>query len=504
MAETEGQEVKAFCHYHPSAEAHSICRQCAYRFCSACVEPQETGDRCSRCGHVLSHVESLSEVEPFWQRLGLFFLRPWQRRSTWAFMLVAGLSGLGLGWLGLPWVAVGVALLIALPGITSILWHVSRGRVNHDRFGDLFDSARMRLMIRLLVLLAPLFILTAACVIWLDSSLALGLVPLLLLPALASLLVLTQKDSLDLAIGPGAIAHTISALGTVYWLLWWYLTVWVWGFWVIGSLVLIVAPAWFAGSLAAFFTAYGLLVGAHLIGYVALQYRAQILEQLTSDSLPHSERRVGETPSLAASGVSKGLMIRLDMALKEGNLESAESILKKVLQKNAKDRNALNRLFLVAKEKQNLAQLDRFRVQIVEMLLADVSRKTELVEYLRERLLASEEFEIRESELLYRSARSLYFQGEYRLVLKLLHDLEKRMPGLPRTVECLMLTATTLANGLQKPDKARAYLKHIQKQYAHHRLVQEIPERLKVLQESGVLPSPSADFGFPDASGVGG
>lgn len=305
-------------------------------------------------------------------------------------------------------------------------------------------------------------------------------------------MILSRRASLDKALGPDNLANLMRALGKVYALLWLYvLSVVVAGIALLGWLYQVM-PGWAWQGVASILVANTVLALACTLAYVSLQYREVDLFSEEEDSqgalLRGRERQV----MIPADQRLQGVLI--DMALKDGDFDAVESRLKQqVTTKGREDKAALDRWIRLVSERNDWEKLESFKVPAFKSML-DAMQDREICSFLKHCLTTNPEFELNDGELLFRVARTLYFNGEFRLMLRLLHQLETRLPNNPRVVDSLLLVACALANGLKNTDKARAYLKHIRKQYADHPSAAELEQWILRLETTGRLPEPSTAF----------
>lgn len=486
----------AWCFYHPAVQAQTVCRECGRCYCRACLSGPLDQSLCPHCQVLVSHIESLGQVDPFWERFDAFFRKPLHWRSLLLLLVLAlpGLLPVPGELRGLPWLITGCG---ALYFGASFLMNLGQGRLLGHGLRDAFAGGRLQTYLRLVMSTAVVGLPVLLAWSLLGALAGVSVLALSVGLMLGGVINLVPMGSLDRALGPQALGAVMRALGKVYLLLWLY---------VVSCLLIVIALIDLAGELlpvipaqwlSCLLVAYTVMVLSSLLGYVALQYRHKI-RAASADArggVPGRPAAVaddgGERRSLGAEA-REGLM-QFERAIKDGNYDVAEGRLRQLLAQRASDRSILDRYCRLVAERREWHKLEPYRVAVLKLWL-ESNRDRELCAFLKDRLMNNPDFDINDATILYQVARSLYFGQEYRLVLRLLHQIEERRPGLPQIVDCLLLIAVTLANGLQKTDKARAYLRHVQRRYAEHPAAGGIPEWLRQLDGQGRLPEPSARF----------
>lgn len=481
-----------YCFYHPVTEAGTFCRQCGTCFCKTCLSGHDEDALCPRCRFHLVHVDAYGIIPPFWEQLSDFYRWPWRGVGSALILLMGALAVLPLPTL-FAWVVPALALLIGAAFAGPLLFTIARGRIAGPLVRNPFQPIYLRLTVRVVALVCMVAVPTAAA--WFQFGLLAGLLVLAitLLVGQGGLVILSRRASLDKALGPDNLSNLMRALGKVYVLLWLYeLSVVVGGVALLGWLAQVL-PIWLWQGLSSILVVNVVLALACTLGYVSLQYREIELfndnEEVPGGPLRGRERQV----VIPADQRLQGVLI--DMALKDGDFDAVESRLKQqVLAKNGREEKpALDRWIRLVSERNDWGKLEPVKVPALRSML-DAMQDREICAFLKHCLTANPEFELNDGELLFRVSRTLYFNGEYRLLLRLLHQLETRLPGNPRVVDSLLLVACALANGLKNADKARAYLKHVQKAYPDHPATAELVQWLLRLETTGRLPEPSTAF----------
>lgn len=436
-------------------------------------------------------------MEPFWECLDRFFIWPFNRSGMSIILLCCLPAMLPLP-PGLGWIAPLLALLLASIFAAPVLANIARGRIKSVAPANPLQQRFVQLSVRLLILAIIALMFSGAA--WLELGPAAGAIVLglCLFIVQGSTIILSRRASLDKALGPGFLANVIRSLGKVYVLLWLYLLAVISVALAMTDLVLTMLPQWAAQVIAAGLAAYMMLMMAYCLGYVSLQYRQ--VDLFKADSPSQADGMRTRDRQVLVPVDQKLQQVLIDMALKDGDLDAVESRLKHQLLLRPHDKAVLDRFIRLVNERGEWEKLDAMKVPVLRLLL-ETTRDKDICAFLKHRLQHNPDFELHDSELLYGVARTLYFNGEHRLLLRLLNQLETRLPDLPRLVDCLHLIACSLANGLQKADKARAYLKHIQKQYPQHHATGSLPLLLQRLEVEGRLPEPSVNFstGVPGA-----
>ncbi len=476
-----------FCFYHPQQEAIAFCRVCGFCYCRACLGGSDEEARCPACDCSLIHIEAHGQIKPFWEMLGVFFRQPWSRRGL-ALVALCALTGL-LPWPDeARWVVPLIAPLVVAAGLAPVLANRARGRLHSLAAGKPLRPVDARLAGRLSLLILVALVCCAATWVQIGPPAGLLVMSIAVLLLQGSIILLSRQASLDKALGPGYLANVAGSLGKVYALLWLYLLAVM--VITIGMCDQLLAslPGAPGASFAAALVGYVTAAVVHGLAYVSLQYRQ--VDLFKSGSTEASTRSVQQA---FVAATPKLQMAAIDMALKNGDFDAVEQRLRWQLQVRPQERVALDRLTRLCSERGDWDKLAGHTVPVLRLLLSS-TRDRDICRMLRHRLSQDAEFELRDGELLHGVSRTLYFNGEYRLVLRLLNRIEERQPDSPRLVDCLLLIACSLANGLHKTDKAMAYLKHIRKQYPQHSIVPMLTLWIQRLESDGRLPEPAANF----------
>ncbi len=478
--------METYCRYHPLEHAGWHCLGCHRHLCNHCVAADAGAHaHCPVCQAVLRYTGSAADIEPFWQRLSDFFAYP-VAKAPLALVsictIVPAIAGDGL--LGL---IVGVFLLCAQTKyMYSIIETTQQGKMAPPTLSSAFSGGGLSLVLQQVVIFFVFFGLVFVAGIWLGQGAALLVLAFICLLFPACVMILATERRVSEAIDPNRLIGVIQGLGWPYFVMFGYLVLLLLGMGAVLSFVTDHFGAVLARTVTGFVTSYFFLVIFHMLGYLLFQYQHRLDSVITAaDTGRPLERHVKE---------DKKFQIEIDIALKEGQYDVAIEALIVQFNRKPHDKLILDRLFKLLMLTQKWDLLDKKSRPVLALLL-EAGRIREIRQMLRGLYKQRPEFEVRDPQLAFHLAQSLYHVGEYRLLLRILKDFGNRFKNATQEPEVLELSARTLANGLHNGSKAKMYLQYLAKEFPAHSLADKVPESLQSLEKSGRIPEPIAKFG---------
>lgn len=482
--------VKQDCHYHPGVPARWHCSQCQTDYCSRCMPDADLRLRralCPHCNRVMQYLGSGTDVPPFWNRLSDFFRYPFHRDP----LLVIAICTL------VPMLApenrlmipVALALLVCLVKYAyTVIRTTAAGQLQPPPAMAAFSGEGFILVfLQLLMYIALTAIVLAAAI--LGGPLLMLLTAALVILALpAAIMVLAMEESVPAAINPLNLVALISRIGSPYFLLYGYLVLLTLASGAAQDFAFTHLSPWLASATAGFVSSTYTLIVFHMLGYVLLQYR----EELGVN---------GDNPAPASPVQDRDRSSRLDadidINLKDGNYDRVQSLLREALAREPDNSLRLGQLYRLAMARRDLRELYRYHPRLLAWL-ADQNNSEAIATLLQLLAEADPGFRLEDPELSLCCARILYQHGRYRPALELLQDFHKRFPDSEQLAGAYILVAQIFANGLQRWDKATAFLNYVKKRCNGQPMHDQVDTYLAQAAEQQPLKPPKASFTLPD------
>jgi len=481
----------AYCRYHPCEHAGWHCLACQRSLCASCVPNQGlVSAPCPNCQTYLKFTGKASETVPFWQCLSDFFAYPLAPAPLVLITICTLLPALaGDGWTGLF-----IALFLTCAQtkyMYSVIEATANGELTPPSLGVAFSGGGLLLVLQQICILFAIVGLVFLAATWFGGGWAWVVMVISLTVLPASIMILATEHEISQALDVTRLAGFIRALGWPYFVMYGYILLLLLGMGAAQAFVMEHFRPALAYTFTGFVASYFLLIIFFMMGYVLLQYQHLLGGALMDDSpLGLAEKAVL---------TDKQAYTEIDIALKEGNFELAITALLSLFKRKPHDTHILNRLFRLLLATRKWEMLDKKSAPVLALLL-ETGRLKEIRQLLRGLYQQRPEFEVRDAQLSLRLAQSLYHAGEYRLLLRILKNFGERFHESDYEADVLELSARTLANGLQNPEKAAQYLRYLQKQFPHKPLAQNVPVLLESLQNIGRIPERRAEFTQPSAT----
>ena len=474
-----------YCRYHPIEQAGWHCLGCKRYFCDTCVPDQGVASAmCPVCHSYLKFTGKATETLPFWQRISDFFVYPFAPAPIFLLIICTILPALaGDGWLGL---FVAVFLMCAQTKyMYSVIESTSVGELSPPSLSVAFSGGGLVLVFQQLLIVLAIIGIVFLASSWFGDGWAwiAMVVALLVLPA--SVMILATEHQISQALDLTRLIGFIRALGWPYFVMYGYILLLLLGMGAAQAFVMEHFRPALAFTITGFVASYFLLVIFFMMGYVLFQYQHLLGGVLVETTFM--------SPADKAVLTDKQAQAEIDIALKEGRYELAITSLLDLFKRKPHDKIALNRLFKLLLETQKWELLDKKSRPVLQLLL-ETGRIKEIRQMLRGLYKQRSGFEVRDPELALHLSQSLYHAGEYRLLLRILRDFGNRFENAEQEPEVLELSARALANGLHNAEKARIYLRYLQKQFPNQPIARSVPAQLASLERTGRIPERRAKF----------
>ena len=465
--------MTAYCHYHPTENARWQCGQCQRFYCTSCMPEADIKRRrglCPHCNEALNYVDTSAQTTPFWEQTGRFFRYP-LAVDPLAIVILCTLVPLIA-----PHSIVGLVLMLILAAAMirydyAALSRTAEGKMtppsllqafSRDGFGLAFMQFGLFLAMGGVLFLAGYLgggVLAFIALIFMALALP------------ASIMTLALERNLVPAINPLHLVSLMTRIGWPYLVLYGYLILLMLTAGIVEDFALHHFPGYVGRGLAGMVNSYFILILFHLLGYCLYQYRGV---------LGLNEADDGAEGTLPARQPERRRDADLDMALKDGQYDRAQSLILDGLRQEPRNSLRLQQLYRLLKARDDNAELYRQQHRLLPWLL-DQQDPDAVMDYLKRLVAADDKFRLDDPELAFRCAETAFNLGEYRWVLTLLRDFHKRFPKYEDLARAYLLVARTLANGLRQWDKAAAFLRFVQQRCGDHPASQHVDNYLALV-----------------------
>lgn len=434
----------------------------------------------------MRYLGSATEAVPFWNRLGDFFRYPFHLDPLLVIaictlvplVLSANLIGL----------AVSLLLFLALLKYTyAVINHTADGHMRPPPLAVAFSGEGFAIAVQQLLVFVLLGALIGAAGFVGGPLLAFVALALVVLTLPASIMVLAMERSVGAAVNPLHLMTLISRIGWPYFLLYGYLVLLTLASGAAQEFALQHFDTWISLPLAGFLNSTFTLILFHMLGYLLFQYQEELGFASDLQETDHQERGDGERSR------SCRLDADLDMDLKDGNYDRAESLIKSALKQDPTNPQRLEQLYRLLSARGKQRELHRHGPQLLAWL-ADRQDAAGISELLNAIDSVEPNVRLDDPELSVRCARCLYVRGEYHQALTLLKEFHKRFPDSEQLAPAYILAAQVMANGLAQWEKATAFLTFVQKRCADHPLQRQVADYLQQAALQQPLKEPRASF----------
>ncbi|MDO3721189.1 hypothetical protein QVZ43_05605 [Marinobacter sp. chi1] len=483
--------MKHDCDYHPGDPAKWHCGECQKHYCSRCMPDANTRQRrgqCPNCNQLMRYLGAATQVEPFWKRVGAFFRYPFYSDPLIVIAICTLVPALApanfIGWF--IWAVLAIALLKYTYEVIS---HTAEGHLKPPPVAAAFTGSGFEIVFQQFLVFFLIGALVTSAGMVGGPFLALAAMAFVVLVLPASIMVLATERSVGAAVNPLNLMAIISRIGTPYFLLYGYLILLTMASGTAQQFALIHLPDWAAQSLAGFLNSAFTLVLFHMLGYLLFQYQEEL-----GFAADHQDGDLGESSDNRDRAAR--FDADLDINLKDGNYDRAQSMLKEALRREPNNQQRVGQLYQLLTARNDLTELYRYHPRILEWLSQrnDAGGMAALLRSLQQ---AEPQFRLDDPELTLRCARTLYQRSQFKPALKLLQDFHKRFPQSEHLAPAYLLAAQALANGLDQWEKAKAFLTFVQKRCADHPLHEQIAENLLQVERREPIKEPRATFAAP-------
>ena len=453
--------ARTACDFVKGAKAAWYCDHCDTKYSEQCI-PDGTNAMWGRAGPVciLCHSPLIPADDPrlqlpFWQVLPYLFIYPLHINALLVMLVgVGGIFALGNGLLAISYALIFSIILVKY--YVSLLADRAQGRRWPPGLITLAKPDPHWLFLQMVVIYALFAAAIVAAAILADVRVALGVGALVAAALPASIMILALEKNCLRAANPLDIINLIGAMGFGPYIALWILTA------VIG-LGPVALEHWLIPALDTSYH-FAVAVGAGiyfsmvihaLMGYALYQYRDAIgIVDMASEAKSLDEPAFQRARSL-------GAVIVLE---KTGDYVRAREQMRSLLDICRDDLDLhrhYQRLLLNTQDEQAIAR----HTDYLAGLLLEAGRQGEAVALLRQTSERQSDYRIASAAVAAAAAEALGKAKEYRLLVKLLANLHKRVAPDQSVATAYTLLAKALAGPLGEPEKARAVAAYTLKHY---------------------------------------
>jgi tetratricopeptide (TPR) repeat protein len=476
--------MKTFCDYHPTKPAQWCCPECDAYYCPGCISKRvieqygkkKTFYYCPKCNEFPKRLAIGNVIEPFWSRLPKFFTYPFHPRPL-VFMAALSLATLLYG---IPLLGLFLRLatyVVLLKYSFAALLNTAQGKFFPPNVNLQTISADIGVVfkqIAIFIIIGILFVYMIR-----DAGIIVGLFflcfAILSIPSMIIMLVTT--NSLLHAINPLLFVKIAWRIGWGYLLMYFFLILLGGAPAVIGKYAIAYLPAPLYMMLMTLAESFYTIITYHLMGYVILQYNEEIGYEVELEDDPLVSE---EGPS--AHSESSEITNRVDILIKEGNMDEAISVIKKETEGDITDPELAERYFNLLKIKKQVQEmLEHGRVYLD--MLAKANQKEKLCEVYLECASKNSEFTPGSSTIM-KIAGSLNESGKPKEAVQAYNNFIKANPKSPMVPKAYFLGSNIINEKLNNPQKASSIIKGLIKKYPDHEIIPYADRYLKQLKLS--------------------
>ncbi|MBT8491200.1 MAG: hypothetical protein KJN62_09125, partial [Deltaproteobacteria bacterium] len=414
---------------------------------------------CPKCNVYVTKVSIAHAIVPFWKRLPQFFAYP--LISFHSLILLAVVSAATVLFIGVDifkilmrFVLFGIVLKYAYSALVS----TSNGSLKaprismetvSDNFGIVFKQIAIYFLMGVALFICYRFLGVAVGYLFLFLA-------MLLLPAM--IIILAVTNSIFAAVNPFVFIRLAWRIGWPYLALYFFLTILGSAPTLIGRCVGPYVPLPFFVFIMSFVSGYYMIVSYHLMGYVLFQYH----EEAGYDIDYEDE----EPMNAAADGVENELINKINIYVKEGDIDGAISLIQRETHGEIDDMELAERYYTLLQLKQRTHEMVNFGKDYLKML-SKKNQKVRISEIYLECKALDADF-APEPSTLYAVAKALNETGNHEKALQIFKCFIKEDFNNPMIPNALFFIAKILNEKLNEPLTAMGILKHVIQKYPFH------------------------------------
>lgn len=304
---------------------------------------------CPQCSKAMRYLGAATEVVPFWHRLGAFFRYPFHTDP----LLVIAICTLvpALVPQNLLGMLVWLLLALALMKYTyAVINRTAEGHLKPPPLAEAFSGSGFNIVILQILVFALMGGLVTAAGMLGGPLLLMLTLAFVVLALPASIMVLAMERSVGAAINPLNLATLIARIGSPYFLLYGYLILLVLASGAAQDFALTHFSDWVSRPLAGFLNSTFTLMLFHMLGYLLFQYQEELgfaadyQDAVEPEDQHHRDR-------------SQRFDADLDMNLKDGNYDRAQTLLLEQLKREPDNSLRIGQLYRLLAARNDIRSL---------------------------------------------------------------------------------------------------------------------------------------------------
>jgi tetratricopeptide (TPR) repeat protein len=467
------------CDYHPIRPASWECPECGSVYCSGCVEKRIVSTYgksnvyyfCSKCNVQTERISSANAIEPFGKRLHKFFAYPFHLRPL-LLMVIVSIAMILFSAPGF----INALIRFALWGVIlkysfASLKNTAMGKMNPPKVNMETISSEFDLVFKQIAIYAIIgLIFYKLAQGWgIVLIIPFSIVALLSLPAMMIVLVCT--NSFLHAINPLVFMKMAWRIGWGYLLMYLFLGLLGGGPAIIAKFVILHLPVQLQGFSIAIVEGYYTIVAYHLMGYVIFQYHDEIGYEVEFEE----EEALSES-SPSEKQVRNSLLNRVDILVKDGNIDHAIALIKNETGDDISDLNLAERYYNLLRLREKTPEMLKHAKAYLDLLAKDGAKEI-LCEVYSECLSKRPDFAA--SQLAaFKIAGCLIDSGNLKGAVGVYQGFIKTNPNNPLVPKAYFLAANVINEHLKNPKKAVEILKGIINKYPNHEMLPYVRQYL--------------------------
>ncbi|MDQ7050863.1 MAG: hypothetical protein Q9M92_15570 [Enterobacterales bacterium] len=452
------------CKYHPRESAAWFCCHCRIHFCGHCV-PRKTNaphPNCTLCRRSLSRLSVAKDIPPFWNRLSLFFLAPFNKNILIMLIVYSFLGTmLPIGVIGQ--VAFVILLIPFVSAEFDMLEKLSIGQKLNFTASQLIHSKQSSLTIKAFIVFALALLLVNKVGFIFGASSGYFLAILLLLGVPASLVIFMMEKNILSPINPLKIVMLIKLFGKAYSFL--FLISLLTGFFVSKTYQLVAEPDNpFMVSMLLFVVSFYLVTVIFLmLGYLLYQYHVE---------LNYSINAFDPKATISHKSTDEDGMEVVEIYLQEGRFDDAKTLLLKKVKLDPLNYKANEKLILLFAALNKTDYLQKLVDQYFSLLI-ELNKAKQAADFYCQLLLREVPYQPSSSALVIAMLPFMNNLEQYKSALTLLNSCSLDPAHEKRWDELALLKAKILIEYEQDNTNAISLFNLIEKRSLNQALLEE-------------------------------
>lgn len=475
--------MQVYCSYHPTKPALWECPECNECYCGNCISKRDvlqygkktTHYFCPKCNVPANRVSIGNSVTPFYKNLHKIFIYPFYLRSIILLLVLSLASAIFTGggfisfWIN---IAIGIALV---KYSFAALKETANGRLIPPPITYQNISGDILIVIKQIALYAISFIATITVIAKFGIIIGVLFIGFLLLSLPAMITVLVATESLIAAINPVIFVKMAYRIGWPYLVMYLFLIILMSAPSALGFYIIKFLPEGTHLFLQSLAEGYYSIVAYHLMGYVMLQYHEEIGWTPEYDEVVSEDegKEVEQKPS-------DEILNRVDMFIKDGNVDHAISYIKSEVGDDIKDLNISEKYYKLLKIRQDKQKLVKHGKSYLDLLITEKEWGKACQVY--SECLGIDNNFIPSPSSLFKIGGLLNEKGNPKGAIDAYNRFVKSNPQNQLTPKAYFLSANILNEKLGLPQKAARILNAVIKKYPKNDIVPHVQSYLKKMQ----------------------